>query len=65
MTTHDNNDDDNNILSLAALVSKSEHLPALEKALRRVQAAEVRIIDMAQGQKRSRVLAWRFGVAPF
>jgi 23S rRNA (adenine1618-N6)-methyltransferase len=47
------------------LVSKSEHLPALEKALRRAQAAEVRIIDMAQGQKRSRVLAWRFGVAPF
>jgi 23S rRNA (adenine1618-N6)-methyltransferase len=47
------------------LVSKSEHLPALEKALRRVQASEVRIIDMAQGQKRSRVLAWRFGIAPF
>lgn len=47
------------------LVSKSEHLPALQKALRRVQATEVRIIDMAQGQKRSRLLAWRFGIAPF
>jgi 23S rRNA (adenine1618-N6)-methyltransferase len=47
------------------LVSKSDHLPALEKALRRAQAAEMRIIDMAQGQKRSRVLAWSFGVAPF
>lgn len=44
------------------LVSKSEHLPRLEKTLRQVKATEVRIIDMAQGQKRSRILAWRFGV---
>lgn len=43
------------------LVSKSEHLPRLEKALRQVKAAEVRIIDMAQGQKKSRILAWTFG----
>jgi len=42
------------------LVSKSEHLPRLEMALRRVKADEVRIIDMAQGQKKSRILAWRF-----
>jgi 23S rRNA (adenine1618-N6)-methyltransferase len=42
------------------LVSKSEHLPRLEKALRAVQAAEVRVQEMAQGQKKSRVLAWRF-----
>lgn len=43
------------------LVSKSEHLPRLEKALRKVKAAEVKVIDMAQGQKKSRILAWRFG----
>jgi 23S rRNA (adenine1618-N6)-methyltransferase len=42
------------------LVSKSEHLPRLEKALRAVQAAEVRLQEMAQGQKKSRVIAWRF-----
>lgn len=42
------------------LVSKSEHLPRLEKALRQVQAAEMRILEMAQGQKKSRALAWRF-----
>ena len=42
------------------LVSKSEHLPPLEKALRRVKAAEVKVINMAQGQKRSRILAWSF-----
>ena len=33
------------------LVSKNEHLPRLEKALRQVQAAEVRLREMAQGQK--------------
>ncbi len=42
------------------LVSKSEHLPRLEQALRKVKAAEVKIIYMAQGQKKSRILAWRF-----
>ena len=42
------------------LVSKSEHVAPLEKTLRKAKAAEVRIIDMAQGQKKSRVLAWRF-----
>lgn len=43
------------------LVSKSENLPRLEKTLRQVKASEVKIIDMAQGQKKSRILAWRFG----
>jgi 23S rRNA (adenine1618-N6)-methyltransferase len=42
------------------LVSKSEHLPRLEQALRKVKAAEVKVVDMAQGQKRSRILAWTF-----
>ena len=45
------------------LVSKSEHLPRLEQALRRVKATQVKIIDMAQGQKKSRILAWKFGSA--
>ena len=42
------------------LVSKSEHLPRLEQALRRVKAATIKVIDMAQGQKKSRILAWSF-----
>ena len=42
------------------LVAKSEHLPRLEQTLRKVNAATVKIIDMAQGQKKSRILAWRF-----
>jgi 23S rRNA (adenine1618-N6)-methyltransferase len=44
----------------SCLVSKSEHLPAIQDALKRVAAAEVRVIPMAQGQKKSRVVAWRF-----
>lgn len=42
------------------LVSKSAHLPKFEQALRQVGASEVKIIDMTQGQKKSRVLAWTF-----
>lgn len=42
------------------LVSKSAHLPKLEQALHRAKAAHVKIIDMAQGQKKSRILAWTF-----
>ena len=42
------------------LVSKRENLGPLEKALRRAQVAEMRVVDMAQGQKKSRMLAWRF-----
>ena len=42
------------------LLSKSANLPAAEKALRAAKAAEVRILSMAQGQKQSRAVAWRF-----
>ena len=42
------------------LVSKSEHLPKLQRALHQVKPTEVKIIEMAQGQKKSRILAWTF-----
>jgi 23S rRNA (adenine1618-N6)-methyltransferase len=42
------------------IVSKRENLPPLEKTLRLTGAREVRTIPMAQGQKKSRILAWRF-----
>lgn len=42
------------------LVSKRDSLPALHRALNAVNAAEVRTIELAQGQKKSRILAWRF-----
>ena len=42
------------------LVSKSTHLPRLHQSLGAVGAAEVRTIEMAHGQKKSRILAWTF-----
>ena len=42
------------------IVSKSENLPWLEKTLQATRAQEVRTIALAQGQKKSRILAWRF-----
>lgn len=42
------------------LVSQSAHLPELRAELRRVAAREVRVLEMAQGRKKSRVLAWTF-----
>jgi 23S rRNA (adenine1618-N6)-methyltransferase len=42
------------------LVATSGHLRRIESAAREAGAVEVRVIDMAQGQKRSRILAWRF-----
>lgn len=43
-----------------SLVSKESNLPAIEGALIRANVAERRAIEMSQGQKRSRVVAWRF-----
>lgn len=44
-----------------ALVSSRDSLPPLRRALAAVRPAEIRVVDMAQGQKRSRLLAWTFG----
>ncbi|WP_339844526.1 23S rRNA (adenine(1618)-N(6))-methyltransferase RlmF [uncultured Dokdonia sp.] len=41
------------------LVSKSEHLPKIKKQLEKLNA-EHRTVDMSQGNKKSRFLAWRF-----
>ena len=42
------------------LLSKKEHLPSVYRALKVVKAVEIRTIDMAQGQKISRIVAWTF-----
>ncbi|HDZ8929362.1 TPA: 23S rRNA (adenine(1618)-N(6))-methyltransferase RlmF [Aeromonas dhakensis] len=47
-------------LWFSSLVSKKENLPAAEKALTRVGVRQVRVLEMAQGNKVSRVLAWTF-----
>lgn len=42
------------------LVSKAASLPGIYRALKKAGALEVKTIDMAQGQKKSRIVAWTF-----
>jgi 23S rRNA (adenine1618-N6)-methyltransferase len=42
------------------LVSQSHTLPGIYKELQWAEAAEVQTIEMAQGQKKSRLVAWTF-----
>jgi 23S rRNA (adenine1618-N6)-methyltransferase len=44
----------------STLIAKNDHLPAVYKSLEIARATEVKTINMAQGQKISRVVAWRF-----
>ncbi len=48
------------VLWFTCLVSKKDHLSKLKFYLKKAQAKEVKIIDMAQGQKTSRFIAWCF-----
>ncbi|MEG2078697.1 23S rRNA (adenine(1618)-N(6))-methyltransferase RlmF [Chryseobacterium sp.] len=48
------------ILWFTCLVSKKENLFKLTSLLKKIDALEVKIIDMAHGQKVSRILAWTF-----
>ncbi len=50
-----------NIRWFTSLVSQKNSLASAKKELERTGDAEVRVIPMAQGQKKSRVLAWHFG----
>lgn len=47
-------------LWFTTLVSKKENLSSIYKTLNKVSAVEVKTIDMAQGQKTSRIVAWTF-----
>ena len=48
------------VLWFSSLVSKESNLPPLLKALERMNPVEKQILNMAQGQKISRILAWTF-----
>lgn len=47
-------------LWFTTLVSKKENLSGIYKTLNKVNAASIKTIDMAQGQKTSRIVAWTF-----
>jgi len=44
----------------SSLVSRAEHLPRIRSQLKTSAAVRTRTIDMAQGNKRSRFVAWSF-----
>lgn len=48
------------VLWFTSLVSKASNLPGIEAALKKSGAKAVRIIEMGQGQKQSRMVAWSF-----
>ncbi len=41
------------------LVSKASSLPSIYRALDQIKALDVRVIPMGQGQKKSRIIAWK------
>lgn len=48
------------VLWFTTLVSKKDNLPSIYKTLKKTEAAQIKTIDMAQGQKSSRIVAWSF-----
>lgn len=48
------------VLWFTSLVSKKENLKNIYKIVKKVGAVDVKTIDMAQGQKNSRIVAWSF-----
>ncbi|MCX7549556.1 23S rRNA (adenine(1618)-N(6))-methyltransferase RlmF [Xanthomarina sp. F2636L] len=49
----------NQVLWFTSLVSKKEHIPKFQKQLNKLNAS-YKIIEMFQGNKKSRILAWSF-----
>ena len=49
-----------NCVWFTSLISKKEHLPSIYKMLKKVKVVEFKTIDMTQGQKISRIIAWTF-----
>lgn len=44
----------------SSLVSKSANIPPLKKLLTQLDAKQIKVIKMSQGQKESRLIAWSF-----
>lgn len=48
------------VLWFSTLVSKESNLPEVYRSIKNAGALDVRTVDMAQGQKKSRFVAWTF-----
>ena len=47
-------------LAVSVLVSKASNLPAIQTALKKAGVRESQVVDMSQGNKQSRFVAWTF-----
>ena len=47
-------------LWFSSLVSKKDNLKPLYKILRKAKVTDVKVVEMAQGQKVSRFIAWTY-----
>lgn len=50
----------NNVLWFTTLVSKKENLPIIYKLLKSIKPIQIKTIEMNQGQKTTRIVAWSF-----
>lgn len=50
----------NNVFWFTTLVSKKENLSLIYKKLEDIKVSEIKTIDMSQGQKITRIIAWSF-----
>ena len=48
------------VLWFTTLLSKADNLTPIQAVLKKARVVDTRIIDMAQGQKQSRIVAWSF-----
>ncbi|MBA1201771.1 23S rRNA (adenine(1618)-N(6))-methyltransferase RlmF [Pseudomonas capeferrum] len=48
------------VLWFTTLVSKASNLPGIEAALKKAGVVDRQVVDMGQGQKQSRMVAWTF-----
>ncbi|WP_122277668.1 RlmF-related methyltransferase, partial [Pseudomonas syringae group genomosp. 3] len=48
------------VVWFSTLVSKATNLPPIQSALKKAGALEVKVVEMGQGQKQSRFVAWTF-----
>jgi 23S rRNA (adenine1618-N6)-methyltransferase len=44
----------------SSLISKADSLPSVYRALKQANAVQIKTIEMSQGQKKSRLVAWTF-----
>jgi 23S rRNA (adenine1618-N6)-methyltransferase len=49
-----------NCFWFTSLVSNKEHVKSMEKSLKKLGATKVKVINMSQGNKISRIVAWTF-----